>query len=159
MAAVLFSEYSKAINIVVRAATSHDISRIREMIREMFTEVSAYGHRDSSAVVISMVEDAIHAGQKVFVSDNGDNIVGVCAWVQLPDANGEVLGLGTFVESESRRFGISSGLRSAAVDYWKERGATHIAGTVDVGNMAGLASATEQGFELTGFIVEKQLDA
>jgi GNAT superfamily N-acetyltransferase len=145
---------------VIRAATSRDFWRIREMIREMFADVSAYGHRDSSGVVIHMVENAIQAGQKIFVGEWDDKVVGICAWVQSPSTpGGEVLGLGTFVEANFRRMGISSDLRDAATDYWKAEGASHISGTVDIGNTPGLDSAIEHGFAFSGFIVEKQLNA
>lgn len=123
----------------------------------MFTETEQYGHRPSPAIVERLLNEALLGGRPVFVAEVDEALVGVSAWVQSPMSS-EVLGLGTYVEPDHRKVGLSAKMREAATNYWTAAGATVISGSVDLGNEAGLLSSQRNGFVTAGYIVEKKLN-
>jgi len=95
-------------------------------------------------------------GHVWIMRDPADDFCGFCAWIPVMDAK-TLVGAGTWVSPDLRKFGHSEEMRDAARAYWKGLGFEKVRGTCAKGNEAGMRSILAMGFETVGFEVELSL--
>ena len=143
----------------IRLATHDDLPEIARALVAASDEMEhKYGTARMDVTIMQAIEHGVATDQAVIVAFEGSVLVGWCAWVILPGGpNGCAHGLGTWVRPGCRELGISKKLRTLAAAKAKSCGATHVVGTVDEGNAAGLRSSLAEGFDVIGTVVRKAL--
>lgn len=143
---------------LIRAATIADLRQIESLLRSGCEEIiEKHDTYDATEMILSAVSQAIVDGQRLHVAVEGDQIIGVCAWLPQPGLEGVVAGLGTYVHSAFRRRGISEELREKAEEWWRLAGYKCVIGTASSTNTAGLESVMKRGFRVVGLEVRKEL--
>jgi GNAT superfamily N-acetyltransferase len=143
---------------MIRSALGADFDRMAVLVRSCCEELeSKYGSLPAAELIVNAMDVALQCGQRIYIDEEGDQVVGVCLWVEQPGMPGIVAGLGTYVHPAFRGRKISSALRDRAESHWKELGFTQVTGTVADGNVAGLQSALNRGFEKVAVEVRKAL--
>jgi len=142
--------------VLIRLATKNDGLRLWPLVYDYVKEQVAQGLPDQSKVLAVGIEYGVSHGEAIVVAeDAAGELVGFVAWASLPNAaEGEVLGMGTYVAPSHRRQGLSVRMREYAKDYCRERGAKFVSGAVFGENDAGLAAAKRTGAKVRGVLVE-----
>lgn len=142
--------------VEIRQASQADCGQLAEMVKALSDEQEALGETPIPEQIERAITYAFESGQPIWVADDGEALIGFCAWVALPELPvGDVMGFGTFVCPEYRRHGLSQHLRDTAIAYWQSRGAKSVSGVVVEGNEAGMRSALSAGFRVVGQVVRK----
>lgn len=142
----------------IRQANVDDWQNLLDAIHRCCVELTEkYDSPDMEPVISQGAAFGLIQKQGIFLAEMDKRLIGFCIWVRLENLPpGMVLGMGTWVDPEHRREGVSQELRQAAVTYWRENGAEYVIGTAAAQNIAGLKSVESEGFRVTG--VEVRLD-
>lgn len=142
---------------MIRRATREDFPRLSLLADLLSAEHEARGEAPIAHVVKGgfLAAFDLDVPVWVWVSDLADLVGAFCLW--LPTASGRAQGLGTYVQPQWRRRGISPALREKAEESMAALGQTSVEGVAVIGNEAGLMSALKQGFRVVGYLVRKEL--
>ena len=143
---------------MIRAAKLEDAGRMATLVRACCAELEEqHGAIRATELIVGAMGSALREGQTLFVAEEGDQIVGVCLWIDQPGLEDCVAGLGTYVHGAFRRRGLSSELREKAENHWAMMARKWVTGTVASTNEAGLESSLKRGFKVVGLEVRKAL--
>lgn len=141
-----------------RAAVVDDCETLHQFIVQLDSQHIKYGRPSQAATNIMMLDYAIDNGQYNPVAVVDDKVVGWSGYVVLPGSPaGEVVAIGTYVDSQYRKQNVSANLRQLAFDVYRSLGYTVITGSVHIDNQPGLKSAIAAGYTPVGYIVQLSL--
>ena len=144
--------------VCIRHARLDDWEPLTKLIAKMVVDHSKFDPMTNTTVVGEGILHGIRSNEAVFVAEHEEELRGYVAWVHLPlSPAGLVSGLGTYVEPEYRKVGVSKLLRDAATDFCKRKGYCVVQGVAHIDNEAGLQSSLANGFYITGHLVSKNL--
>lgn len=139
----------------IRLANPDDGPKLWALVEEYVEEQKSLGNPDQRKVLAMAIQYGVRRGEAVVVAEESSELVGFVAWVSLPDAaEGEVLGVGTYVAPQFRRQLVSVEMREFAKDVCKAKGKKFVSGAVFGENVAGLAAAKRTGAKVRGYLVE-----
>ena len=142
----------------IRQATLNDWTALAGLVAKMLVEHSSFDTMSSPSTVGEGILHGLRTNEAVFVAEKDGKFHGYVAWVHFPlSPEGLVSGLGTYVEPEFRKKGLSEKLREAATAFCKRKGYTTIQGVAHKDNKAGLESSLKNGFSVAGYLVSKRL--
>lgn len=143
-------------NVVIRLANPSDGEKLWALAEKYIEEQVALGNPDQRKVLAMGIQYGVRRGEAIVVAEKeGGELVGFVAWAALPNvADGEVVGMGTYVAPEFRRQMLSVEMREFAKDYCRERGGKFVSGAVFGENEAGLRAAKRTGAKVRGYLVE-----
>lgn len=144
----------------VRLATEEDFPRLKALAKWLDDEHLESGEPSVLDKVVGGMAHMLREGQPLVVaSDLKGDLIGFCAWAQLPNnLDGELSGLGTYVRPSHRGKRVSAYMRAVATAQWWARGARSVMGMVTAGNHAGLESVLKLGFRTIGWVVRMDLE-
>lgn len=147
--------------IEVRPATLADWNNLAYFIEAFNREkATKFDEPDYTRMHLDACHLAIAEGYGgVFLAQDGDALIGYCAWLSLPTMPvGVVDGLGTYVVPERRRELVAEKLNLAAIEFHKERGATRVYGAVSEDNEASMRRMESYGARKVGVLYRWDLD-
>jgi len=137
----------------IRTATLGDWSELAMLIEAFNSEkVLRYGEPDYTRMHLDACHLAIAGGHGgVYVAQDGDEVIGYCAWLSLPTMPvGVVDGIGTYVVPDRRRELVAEALNLAAIEHHKKAGATRVYGVVSNDNGPSRARMEAYGAKAVG---------
>jgi len=141
---------------MIRAACIDDLPQIQTLVREGCAALP-----DNQAMRAELIEasiaGAVASGEKIFVCQEGDQVVGVCGWVRLPTNPEWVIASGTFVHPAFHRRGIATQLYARALEHWKAAGALHVLASAAATNIPSLKLLESHGFSVSGIEMTKEI--
>lgn len=145
--------------IEIKKATRDDWVDVIDLYAQCNHEIDErFGGGVNMALLSDGLEYAFQNDDAVYIAWGDDKPVGVVAWTHTPLCReGQCVGFGTYVKPEYRRQGVAAMLRDCASDHLRRKGYKTIQGVAAVTNVAGLASAIQDGFVITAYLVEKKL--
>lgn len=143
----------------IRLAEVGDLGAIRELVEQASAELEeAYGTPRMDDLMMAGIVHGVREREAVVVAEQMGDIIGFCAWVHLPGLPPEVVeGLGTYVVPMARKDYVSHDMRVYATDHARRLGYQYVRGEVALNNDAGLKSALANGFEISGYVIRKEL--
>lgn len=145
----------------IRAATLDDWNDLAAFIEAFNREKAVkFDEPDCTRMHLDACHLAIVGGHGgVYVAQDGDYLVGYCAWLSLPTMPvGLVDGIGTYVIPERRRSLVAEQLNLAAIEFHKERGATRCYGSVSLDNEPSMKRMEAYGAKAVGMVFRWDLD-
>jgi hypothetical protein len=143
----------------IRLALTDDLDSLRELVAKASEELhETFDTPRMDDLIMVGITHGIRSGEAVVVAEQMGEIIGYCAWVHLPGLPpGVVEGLGTYVLPMARKDYVSHDMRVYATDHARRMGYQYVRGEVALNNEAGLKSALANGFEISGYVIRKEL--
>lgn len=142
----------------IRLATPDDFPKLWELCVKFMEGQVALGAPDQRRSLAFAIHYGVQNYEAVFVAELGDELVGFVCWVGVPmAADGEVLGLGTYVDPMYREAGLSNELREAAKKHCRTKGYRFVSGAVLTDNVPGNQAAASSGGEVIGYMLRWDL--
>ena len=141
--------------MLIRLATPQDSKQLWALAEDYLAGQKKLGVPDQRKVLSLTIAYGLKHGEAIVVAEDDGCLCGFLAWTGMPDAaEGEVLGMGTYVAPAFRRLGISRQMRDFAKDYCRAKGYSFVSGAVRGDNRAGIESAKRSGAKVIGYLLE-----
>lgn len=150
----------------IRLANDADIPVLQKLVAHAATELAEkYGTPRMDTGLMQCLKYGIDTKQAVVLAEQEQppdsknwEVVGWCARVHLPGLPpGQVEGLGTWVHEPYRRERVGADMRAFADKRAKELGAKFVTGIAAKDNVAGVRSCLDEGYEVVGYQMRKNL--
>lgn len=149
---------------MIRPGTEEDFPRLKQLLVWSLAEGTlGPEHETDPKVIIQIVSKALLDREGVWIcEDDKREIVGFLLWIAATDAK-LVCGHGAYLLPKHRgkqgreQIGFD-GLAKMAAEYWLTQGRTRILSAVRKDNARALSLATAFGYEVSGYLLERELD-